>query len=375
MTEQPGQGSAHSTSMIHISNEDVLDLLTMDEAMTALRIGFQEFASRNAAHVPRMELWSPTTSADAYYCLGSMAGTTKHFGVTALRIKSDVISWPNGRQQKYAVDEGTYCGFIILFSNDNGAPIAMINDGIVQRMRVGASAGIGADLLAVPWAATVGILGSGDMARSYLEAIALVRALTHVKVYSPNQANRESFAAEMSDRLSITVEPVKTAGEAASAAEIVVTATNSMTPTIDPKWVASGSIVLCVSRREVGSELVEDVDSVYQLGEFTIGEGATVPGLEFPQSGAGGFVAGNEVERARLPWRHQAERRSFPSLIDIMSGVSPGRLRDDEKVLYINTGLQGVQFAAVAGRLYQLARENGAGEPLNQSRFLQDVRD
>ena len=63
--------------MIHLSNDDVLELLSMKDTMDALRIGYAQLASHDAAHVPRIELWSPAEKADGYYCLGSMAGTTK----------------------------------------------------------------------------------------------------------------------------------------------------------------------------------------------------------------------------------------------------------------------------------------------------------
>ena len=119
--------------MIHLSNEDVADLLTMEDVVQALREGFDQLAGREAAAVPRLELWSPTARDDAYYCLGSMAGTTKRFGVSAIRIKSDVIHWPQGkRQEKFASRPGLYCGFILLFSIATGAPVALINDGVLQ---------------------------------------------------------------------------------------------------------------------------------------------------------------------------------------------------------------------------------------------------
>ena len=154
----------------------------------------------------------------------------------------------------------------------------------------------------------------------------------------------------------------------------MVTATNSMTPPIEPEWVAEGALVIAVSRREVGPELVERADRTLQLGEFSIGSEAAVPGLEFPQSAAGGFVAGSPEERERLPWKHRAEQQRFPSLIDVIGGAHPGPL-PGETVLFINLGVQGVQFAAVAGRAYELAVEAGVGSPMRQDMFLQDIRD
>lgn len=362
--------------MLHLTNDDVLGLLTMEEAMAALAIGFDQAAARQAAHVPRLELWSPGPADDGYYCLGAMSGTTSHFGVSAIRIKSDVISWPAGRrQEKYAVEPGTYCGFVLLFSNATGAPLALLNDGIIQRMRVGASAGIAIDHLSPPDASTVGLLGSGGMAREHLEAISKVRSIDEVRVFSPTAGNREQFAEEMADRLGLAITPVDAPDRAVAGAQIVVTATNSMQPTIEADWLAAGATVVCVTRREVGEALVGGVDRTLQLGAHSILPGADVPDLEWPQSAAGGFVAGSEQERSRLPWRHRAEAGAYPSLIDVLRGTEPGRSDRNETILFINLGLQGVQFASVGARVLELAHAEGVGTPLAADTFLQDIRD
>jgi ornithine cyclodeaminase/alanine dehydrogenase-like protein (mu-crystallin family) len=80
-------------------------------------------------------------------------------------------------------------------------PLAIINDGILQHMRVGGCAGLGVKYLAREDASVVGIFGSGGMARSYLEAFHEVRKLKKVKVYSPTKSNREAYAKEMSAKL------------------------------------------------------------------------------------------------------------------------------------------------------------------------------
>jgi ornithine cyclodeaminase/alanine dehydrogenase-like protein (mu-crystallin family) len=104
---------------------------------------------------------------------------------------------------------GTYCGLVLLFSTQNGEPLAIINDGHLQHMRVGASAAIGARLLAREDAHVVGMIGSGGMARTALEALAEVREIKMVKVYSRIAANRETFAKEMTDHLNVAIEPAR----------------------------------------------------------------------------------------------------------------------------------------------------------------------
>ena len=77
-----------------------------------------------------------------------MEGASRKIGVFAIRMKSDVVYWPNGEtEEKYCMQPGTWCGLVMVFSVRNGEPLAIINDGLLQHMRVGGCAGLGAKYL------------------------------------------------------------------------------------------------------------------------------------------------------------------------------------------------------------------------------------
>jgi len=60
---------------------------------------------------------------------------------------------------------------------------------------------------------------------------------------------------------------------------------------------------------------------------------------------------------------------------DILSGAKKGRT-SDKQITYSERGnIQGAQFFAVAGRVYELAKERGLGRELPTEWFLQDIRD
>src|SRR4030095_12599343 len=98
---------------------------------------------------------------------------------------------------KYCREPGLYCGLVFLTSIETGEPLAIINDGVLQHMRVGADGAIGVKYLANEDAEVVGLLGSGGMAGSHVESFLCVRKIRKVQVFSPTRANREAFAAEM----------------------------------------------------------------------------------------------------------------------------------------------------------------------------------
>ncbi|WP_177200445.1 hypothetical protein [Paraburkholderia diazotrophica] len=157
----------------------------------------------------------PTARDDGYYRFGSVDGATD--GILAVRLKSDVMVWPRdsgldqqgsqshrvGSEQKYCIEPGTYCGLVMLFSTENGAPLEIINDGHLQHMRAGGAAGLGTRLLAREDAQTIGMIGSGGMAETFLDALCCVREIRHVRVYSRREENRRRFARAMADRLQI----------------------------------------------------------------------------------------------------------------------------------------------------------------------------
>lgn len=361
--------------MLLLSNRDVEAVLDMRGCLQALDTGYRDLERGDGTFIPRIDLYAPTGGADGYYRWGSMTGACRSFGVLACRIKSDVVSWPEGRtEEKYCIRPGLYSGIILLYALADGRPLAIIHDGYLQHMRTGGSAGLGTEALARSDARVAAIIGSGGMARTFLEAIAAVRRLELVRVYSPTTEHRDRFAAEMSRRLGVQVTGVPSAREAVREADIVATATDAMHPTFDPAWLAPGTHVTCVTRREVDRSLLARADLVVHLGLDTIPPGVPVPGMEWPRGGMAAFIAGTAEERARIP-RSQSPVPSDVSLADLRAGRHPGRARPEDITFFLNTGTQGLQFAAVAGYVLERARARRLGTEVPDDWFLEDIRD
>ena len=146
-----------------------------------------------------------------------MDGVIPKLGVGAVRINSDIVTWPkrgnNIRREKVPAAPGNrYVGLVLLFSTENGEPLAIFPDGVMQRMRVGAANGLGAKYLARKDAKTVGILGSGWQAGAQLMAVCAVRDIETIRCFSPNAANREAFSRQMSEALGVDGHSGRTAG-------------------------------------------------------------------------------------------------------------------------------------------------------------------
>ena len=130
----------------------------------------------------------------------------------------------------------------------------MMPDGVIQRMRVGATNGLGAKFLSRENAATVGMLGSGWQAAAQLLAITKVRNIKKITVFSPTKDNRIRFAREMEKLLETEVSEVDSAAEAVEKADVIMAATNALQPVIKKSYLRQGVHITCVRQSELDAE-------------------------------------------------------------------------------------------------------------------------
>jgi alanine dehydrogenase len=378
--------------MLLINNDVVAQLLTMDDCIRVQDEAFRQLPTGGAIHRPRIDMYVPCERADGYFRWGSMEGAND--GYFAIRMKSDIITWPkdengNRTEEKYCREPGTFCGVIFLISTRNAEPLAFINDGVLQHMRVGGGAGLGAKYLAREDTHVVGMLGSGGMARTFLEAFKCVRDVRLCKVYSPTPAHREAFAEEMSRRLNIEVRAVDEAREAVRGADILSSCTDSMAPVYDAGWIERGMHVTNLGRREMPDAANDKFDLVVRQGTA----GLQMKEAERFQVERGlspaAYIAGSAEEMARIPGKNtqpgfggdtpdvmdRGRGGDKPDFADLVTGKCQGRTNRDQVTFYRNVGNQGLQFSSVGGWVYQQAVKQKKGREIPTEWFLQDIRD
>ena len=371
-----------------ISNQDVERVLDMKTCLEAIEEGIKEYYRGDATCRPRIDVWAPSGDPSGYYQWGSMEGTSRCYGVFATRIKSDIAYWTEGEggvrtQEKYCQRPGLFCGLILLFSTENGEPLAVMNDGYLQHMRVGATAGIAVKYLAREDADTVGMIGSGSMAWTHALAFAAVRKIKQVKVYSPTEKNRDAYARNLAARLGIEVIPVGSAADAVKGAQIVSACTDSIVPVIPGRSIEAGAFVTTVKGTvELDKSSVERIRTFYTFAPNSdaISHSQQGEGVSRAQKISGthrAYVAGQAEDLARIPEVQREggfDKRKLVSFKDLLEGQNPGR-RDAEEILAVGGNqIQGIQFASVGGATYRLIKEKGLGREFPTEWLLQDVR-
>jgi ornithine cyclodeaminase/alanine dehydrogenase-like protein (mu-crystallin family) len=362
-----------------IDNEIVRRVLTPAAVRSALESAYRELASGEAVCRPRIDIRIPTRDPDKVYQWGTMEGGSTG-GYFAIRMKSDIVyerDYEGARtQEKYCVRPGRYCGLVFLTEVETGAPLAIINDGYLQHLRVAADSAIGTDLMARADSRTLGMLGSGGMARSHIEALLEVRRIERIKVFSPTVEHRRPFAIEMAKRHDIECEVCDDPRAVYRGADILAACTDSAVPVIRGEWLEPGMHVISIGGRPDNGAL-DRFDRTLRLGTAPAPVGR-------PELGTADEFLGYLARPQDPRWKTVRAGRRAPQVTgqgrdvsfgDVVGGRASGRTSVEEITYSERGNIQGAQFFAVAAAAYEAARRAGLGRELPTEWFLQDIRD
>jgi alanine dehydrogenase len=350
-----------------LSNDDVEKLLTMPECIDVLEEAYVELAEGRGVNRTRSDCITPTADPAAVYGLKSMDGVIPKLGIGAIRINSDIVTFPhkgnNVVREKVPAANGRYVGLVLLFSSENGEPLAILPDGVMQRMRVGAANGLGIKYLARKDASVVGILGCGWQAGAQLMAACAVRTIKSVRCFSPTKTRREAFADEMSALLGIEAIAVDEPEAALAGADIAMCASNSLDPIFFERWVVPGLHLSSIKLPEIEPSAIKRADRLVLHAHEQSPIHVTTRELALAKkANEHGWSARREIDFDRLP-----------TLPDLIVGRAAGRQSDGEITCFLNNIGLGYQFAAAGAVVYRKARDSGLGRELPTEWFTEDV--
>jgi len=353
-----------------LSNEDIEQLLPMGELVDVLEDAYIELIEGRGGNRLRSDIVTPTTQRDdGLYALKSMDGVIPKLGIGAVRINSDILTFPKSgnemrRVKMPAAPGGRYVGLVLLFSTHNGEPLVICPDGVMQRLRVGGTNAVAARHMARQDADTAAIIGSGWQAGSQLMGLAAVRELKDVRVYSPTKENRDAFAAEMSELLDLDVRPCTSGAEACKGAQIVACATNAVMPVFYRDWLEPGMHIGTIrpGASEVERPAWPDFDCIALLDHDDALNLIYTHGVK---------VGEDEVSSYNMD--HDDYHASLPDLPQIITGRVQARKSDDDRTLFLNNLGMGYQFAAAGYLVNKKARELGLGHELPTDWFTETV--
>lgn len=354
-----------------LSNEDIEKILTMKDLVPAIEEAYIELIEGRGGNRLRSDIVTPTTQCeDGLYALKSMDGVIPKFGIGAIRINSDILTFPESgglmRRVKKPVAPGNrYVGLVLLFSTHDGAPLVICPDGVMQRMRVGATSAVAAKYMAKKGSRVATIIGSGWQAGSQLLGLDAVFDLADIRVFSPRKESRETFAKEMSAALGKEVRACATGAEACKGSDIIACATNAVMPVFFKEWLEPGMHLAAIrpAATEIDRPVWEKIDLISIL------DYEDSPTMIYTH----GVRVGEDKVGTGMGMAHDAFHASLPTLPQIMTGRRPGRISDTQVTCFLNNLGMGYQFAAAGHVVYEKARNAGLGHELPTDWFTETV--
>jgi len=236
--------------MLLLSESDVRTLLPMGDLIGAMREALAGFSTGRAEQPLRTVL--EVAGAKAFF--GVMPAYLPGSGALGTKLVTVFGSNP-------ARGLPSHLATIVLLDDETGELRAVMDGRYITEARTAAVSAVSTDLLARPEASRLAIVGSGVQAHSHLEALALVRTLREVRVWSPTPSHREAFAGDAARRTGLKIETAASAEAAVADADLVALVTASRTPVVRSEWIADGAHVCAVGacrpdQREMDGALV-----------------------------------------------------------------------------------------------------------------------
>jgi ornithine cyclodeaminase/alanine dehydrogenase-like protein (mu-crystallin family) len=309
-----------------LREDDVSGLVGMAEALEAVEEALREQGRGTGVNEPRRRVRQPHGTL---HVMGGALAARGYWGLKA---------YTTTRQgARFAV---------LLYDGESGRLLALIEADRLGQLRTGAASGVATRYLAWSNACVMALLGTGTQAETQVEAVAAVRALRQVRVYSRTAEGRASFARRMAERLSPEVLPVTSVEEAVEGADVVTTITTAAEPILAGNHVAPGMHINAAgSNSAIRSEL--DAEVVRRATRIFVDDVAQAR-LE-----SGDLI--RAYERNALNWG-----RVRP-LADVVAGVVPGRTSLEDVTLFESHGMA-LWDIALAAEVYERAEEGGVGE-------------
>lgn len=208
---------------IWIDEEQVAANVSLAEAIDIVQEGFVGQARGTAVAMDEARLVWPGGSLHATGAVSEAAGL------------SGTRAWSEST--------GPVTPLLLLFDRETGALRAVIEAAALGQLRSAAVSGIATRWLSVPEATELALIGTGREAFGQVAAVACVRRLRRVRVYSPNPAHRRAFLTELRAEFKREVVEAGSLEEATTGAPIVTLATRATTPFLDAAMLAPGAHV------------------------------------------------------------------------------------------------------------------------------------
>jgi len=319
--------------MLLLEHDDIVGLLSPEEVIAALREALLE-QSKGLVQVPSRTTVDSTSGFGWLRTMPAILNGSKVMGFKAMH------STP-GVGVGYFVD---------LYDLPTGELLAMMDADWLTAQRTAATAALGVDMLARKTIRTVGVLGSGEQARTMLIAASKVRHLDQINVFSPTPAHRRAFAETIGREHGLNIKPAEQPQQAVVGCDLLLSVFRAgKEPVVAADWITPGVHICAASSVRPAARELEDA----------VWRRAAVVAVD---DRAHAFESGDG--RSAIASRSFDPERSV-ELWQLVSGQKRGRVTDADITLFKSVGTA-LQDIAVAKAIYLRAKQKGLGRDLKR---------
>ena len=246
----------------------------------------------------------------------------------------------------------SHLGLMVLYDEEGLVPIALLCGATITAVRTAAVSALATDHLARRSAKVLAILGTGEQAKSHIEALTKVRPFEELRVWGRRPAEVERFVNEQAARLlqgqaaqGVRFRACVSVAHALEGADVVCTLTSSPEPILPGALLCAGMHVNLVGSSS--ADAAEADDDVVARSRFFIDwrESALNQAGELLGAISRGVVTADHIQG---------------ELGAVIAGDCPGRRSDDEITVYKSLGVA-AQDVMTARRVFDRAQARGLG--------------
>ncbi|MBM4259968.1 MAG: ornithine cyclodeaminase family protein [Deltaproteobacteria bacterium] len=320
--------------MLLLSEKEVASLIDVDELIAALEQAHVQYSTGKAVMpvrlvVPLAQIQGRITSMPGYL------NEDKALGMKVVTYFQD-----NPKRGLPAI-----LATIMLFSSETGKMIAAMDGTYITTIRTACASAMATKVLANAQAPELGILGAGVQARAHIEALARVRKLERIKIYSPSGTSAAKIKSEMERQVGVPIEVAASAEAAVREVDLLVTVTTAKEPIVKAEWLKPGVHINAVGShrpdlRELDGATLAQSKVVVDSREAIMGECGDIL-LALKEKSVGENVIHGEIG-------------------EVLAGAKAARAKASEITIYKSVGIA-IQDVATAQLVYRKALESKTG--------------
>lgn len=317
-------------SLTILTLDEIKKCITMEQAINTMENAFKQLANKQAVFPLRTPL--SINKENALFL--TMPAYLIEQEALGLKVVSVFPSNPS-------INKPTINGAILLLDAQTGEIAAIMEAAYLTALRTGAVSGLATKYLTKKNAHHVAIIGAGIQAITQLEAVATVRDIKQVSIWSRNKERADAFANTISDHFEVQV--YDDIQSAVKKADIICTATGSTRPLIHLK-----DIKPTVHINAIGShtrEMCEIANDVMAKASIVVDQ------LDAVLAEAGEVISAIENKKLKL-----TSIRELGNLITTNQRGYKGKM-----TVFKSVGLA-IQDISIAQEVYRNAQEKRLGK-------------